>query len=185
MFKNCFLTLIVLSIVSCSNAKPKEEINEEIDNTKVSQNDTYNIYKNYGIEFKYPKDYLIEEKILEEDHYFKVYLDKDDDIIYRSVQIEWKNNPIKYDPVSGRKAQKNSLPSNYSFLREYETTLNDEKVYWADYVIDENEIRIFVKSGITRIGTYVFVLQKLSDSDEENDEANEIFESIRLTTEIE
>lgn len=182
MFRNLFVVLIVLGIVSCSNVKPKEEEIEKQDVPFVSQ---YEKFDNYGITFEYPADYIIEEKIIEEGHYFKVYLTKDDDTMYREVQIEWRNNSIKYDPINGRKegakSLVNFLGSKVKTLRNYETNLNEEKVYWADYVIDEDGVQIFQKTGITRICDYVFVIQIMSDIDDEDEEANKIFKSIRVT----
>ena len=168
--------------MSCSNAKPKEEEFEMQVAPLVSQ---YEKFDNYGVTFEYPADYIIEEKIIEEDHYFKVYLNKDDDTMYREVQIEWRNNPIKYDPTNGRKESGKRLADYYGSkiktLKNYETYLNEEKVFWADYVLDEDGMQIFLKSGITRIGDYVFVLQKISDIDDEDEEANKILKSIRVT----
>ena len=81
----------------------------------------------------------------------------------------------------GAKSLVNFLGSKVKTLRNYETNLNEEKVYWADYVIDEDGVQIFQKTGITRICDYVFVIQKMSDIDDEDEEANKIFKSIRVT----
>ena len=182
MFKILFMLFIGFGMVSCSNQIKKEEVQ---DSQFANQQKNLVKYDNFGVSFDYPDDYIIEEKVLEEDHYFKIYLDKEDETMFQSVQIEWRNNPQKYDPIAGRKGTKDAFRSNYGsngrILREYETVLGEEKVYWADYVIDQYGEHIFLKSGITRIDDYVFVIQKISNIDIDNEEADKIFNSIRLT----
>ena len=185
MFRLLFLTMFVLGIVSYSNAKIKEGKTFEQNTLLALNQETLIKFDKYGVTFKYPSDYLIEDKILEESHYFKVYLDKNDDTLLRSIQIEWRNNPLKYDPISGIKGMKESIRSVYGnkvkFLREYETVLNGEKVYWSEFSLDMDGVLCYFNSGITRIGNYVFIIQKISDTDSEYKEADKIFESIRLT----
>ncbi|MBP5535258.1 MAG: hypothetical protein J6X62_00545 [Bacteroidales bacterium] len=186
MFKILSILLITVGMVSCSNQIKKEEVQ---DSQFANQQDHLVKYDNFGVSFNYPDDYMLEEQVIEEGHYFKVYLNKEKETTFQSVQIEWKNNPQTYDPIAGRNGIKNgmkeALMSNYggsaNVLKEYETILGEEKVYWADYVMDQFGEHIFLKSGITRIDDYVFVIQKISNIDIDNEEANEIFASIRLT----
>lgn len=182
MLNILYILFIALGMISCSNQIKKEDVQ---DSQFVNQQEHLVKYDNYGVSFDYPDDYILEEQVIEEGHYFKVYLDKEDETTFQSVQIEWRNNPLKYDPITGRKETKDALMSIYGgngrFIREYETVLSEEKVYWADFVIDQYGEHIFLKLGITRIKDYVFVIQKISNIDIDNEEANEIFASIRLT----
>lgn len=182
MFKILSILLVAVGMVSCSNQIKKEEAQ---DSQFASQQKHFVKYDNFGVSFDYPDDYMLEEQVIENGHYFKVYLDKEDEITFQSVQIEWRNNPQKYDPIAGRKGMKDALMSNYGggakVLKDYETILGEEIVYWIDCVIEQDGEQIFLKSGITRIDDYVFVIQKISNIDIDNEEANEIFASIRLT----
>ena len=182
MFKIISILLIAVGMVSCSNQVKKEEVQ---DSQYANQQKYLVKYDNFGVSFNYPDDYMLEEQIIEEGHYFKVYLDKEKETTFQSVQIEWRNNPQKYDPIAGRKGMKDALMSNYGgrakVLKDYETILGEEKVYWTDCVIEQDGEQIFLKSGITRIDDYVFVIQKISNMSIDNEEANEIFASIRLT----
>lgn len=182
MFKILSILLVAVGMVSCSNQIKKEEVQ---DSQFVNQQEHLVKYDNFGVSFDYPDDYMLEEKVIEEGHYFKVYLDKEDETTFQSVQIEWRNNPQKYDPIAGRKGMKDALMSNYGrnarTLRDYETFFGEEKVYWTDYIIEQDGEQIYIKSGVTRIDDYVFVIQKISNMDIDNEEANKIFDSIRLT----
>ena len=182
MFKIISILLIALGMVSCSNQIKNEEVQDTL---SANQNKSLVKYDNFGVSFDYPDDYILEEKVLEDGCYYKVYLDKENDTIFQSVQIEWRNNPQKYDPIAGRKGIKDAIRSNYGhnarILKEYETILGEEKVYWADYVINQSGGQLFFKSGVTRIDDYVFVIQKISNIDIDNEEANKIFDSIHLT----
>lgn len=173
------------SMTKQMNFSSNQTKGEAQDSQFANQQNVLFEYDNFGVSFDYPDDYILEEKVLEEGCYFKVYLDKENDTMFQSVQIEWRNNPQKYDPIAGRKVNKDALRNNYGddarILRDYETMLGEEKVYWTDYVIEQYGGQLFCKSGITRIDDYVFVIQKISNIDIDNEEANNIFNSIRLT----
>lgn len=182
MFKIISILLIVIGMESCSNQIKNGEVQDSL---FAIQHENLVKYDNFGVSFDYPDDYTLEERVVEDGHYFKVYLDKEDETMFQSVQIEWRNNPQKYDPIAGRKASKDAIIEYYgedaNILREYETILGEEKVYWTDYVIEQYVGQIYLKSGITRIDDYVFVIQKISNIDIDNEDANRIFNSIRLT----
>lgn len=182
MFKIVSILLIAIGMVSCSNQIKNEEVQDSL---FANQHKSLVKYDNFGVSFDYPDDYRLEEKVNEEGHYFTVYLDKEDEAKFQSVIIEWRNNPQKYDPIAGRKGGKDVLMSNYGrtvrFIRDYETFLGEEKVYWTDCVVNQDGEQIYIKSGVTRIDEYVFVIQKISNIDIDNEEANKIFDSIRLT----
>lgn len=182
MFKILSIILVAVGMVSCSSQVKKEEVQDSL-----FENQQKHIvkYDNFGVSFDYPDDYVLEEQVLEEGHYYRVYLEKEDETTFQIVQIEWRNNPQKYDPISGRKGIKDALMSNYGrnarILRDYETILGGEKVYWTGCAIEQDGEQIYLKSGITRINDYVFIIQKISNIDIDNEEANDIFASIRLT----
>ena len=112
MFKILFMLFIGFGMVSCSNQIKKEEVQ---DSQFANQQKHLVKYDNFGVSFDYPDDYIIEEKVLKEGRYIKVYLDKEDDTTFQTVYIDWSINPIKYDPTAARKAQKDTL---MSFLTE-------------------------------------------------------------------
>ncbi len=182
MFRILFILFWGFGMVSCSNQMKNEDVQ---DSQSANQQNLFVKYNNFGVSFDYPDDYKLEEKVLEEGRYIKVYLDKEDDTTFHTIEIEWSVNPQKYDPIAGRKVVKDALMSVYGgnvrVIRNYENILGDEKVYWTDYVIDQYVGKLFLKSGITRIDDYVFVIQKISNIDIDNEDANKIFNSIRLT----
>lgn len=183
MFRKIFISLTVLGIVSCTNANLKEDKNKLQATKNVSIHKALKEFNKYGVIFEYPEDYLIEERIIEEGHYYKVYLDINDDTKLQSVQIEWRNNPLKYDPINGRQGGKEAVMNYYGnqveVLEEYETSLNGNVVYWIDYLINKYCGQYIMKSGVTMIDDQVFVIQKISWIDDEFEEADKIFESIR------
>lgn len=181
MFKIVSILLIAIGMVSCSNQIKNEKVQDTL---FANQHKSLVKYDNFGVSFNYPDDYILEEKVIEEGHYYKVYLDKEDEETFLSVNIEWRNNPQKYDPIAGRKGGIDALMSNgrnVRVIRDYETFLGEEKVYWTDCVINLDGDQVYIKSGVTRIDDYVFVIQKISNIDIDNEEANKIFESIHLT----
>lgn len=182
MLKIFSILIIAFVVVCCLFQIKKEEMH---DSQFANQKKNLVKYDNFGVSFDYPDDYTLEEKVLEDGNYFKVYLEKEDEITFQSIQIEWRNNPQKYDPIAGRQGLTNELrrtsSGNIRILREYESILGEEIVYCADYVLKQEGENIYLKQGVTKIDDYVFVIQIISNIDVDNEEANKIFKSIRLT----
>ena len=106
MFKILFILFIGFGMVSCSNQTKNEDVQ---DSQSANQQKLFVKYDNFGVSFDYPDDYMLEEKVLEEGRYIKVYLDKEDDTTFQTVYMDWSINPPKYDPIAGRKAMKDGL----------------------------------------------------------------------------
>ena len=169
--KSIYILLFVALIVGCDS-----------NNTQAQKGNTIlKSYSNHDVSFSYPSDYSMKEEPYQGGNCTRVHLGKKDGREFRMVDIVWDETPSSNTSIGRHESLRNNYTGKAKVIKDYETELNGETVYWTDFCGTFGSDKLYISVGSTEIDGWLFCFITMSSNDEHLDVFESIFSSIRIT----